>query len=127
MTGEEVFARQCRYRWWFEPAFLPGERAAGVKLTAARPPEQARYLSGDLQPLWQGIGVRSRASRQERCRIGMPRCREQPQRRPALDDTAQIHDGHAPGDVAYDMEIMRDDQHRDAEPFPQVVQEVQDL
>ena len=46
---------------------------------------------------------------------------------PGLDDLSLTHDDHVVGDAPDDIEIVGDEQHRHAEPFLQVLQELEDL
>src|SRR5687768_13279859 len=57
----------------------------------------------------------------------MPRMIEYAAGRPFLDDAAEIHDRHAVGGVAHDIEIMSDDHDGQAQPVLQIVDEIEDL
>ena len=45
----------------------------------------------------------------------------------SLDDLSLTHDDHVVGDAPHDVEIVGDEQHRHAEPFLQVLEQLEDL
>ena len=62
---------------------------------------------------------------QQALRVRVSRIREQLVRRRDLDDPAQVHHRHAVADVANDGHVVRDEQHRQPEPRPQVLEQVE--
>src|SRR5712671_1158308 len=71
------------------------------------------------------IGYRDR--RQQRLGVGVERVVEELVARRQLDDAAEIHDRDALAQMPYDREVVGDEQVGQAEPFAQILEQVDDL
>ncbi len=72
------------------------------------------------------VGVGDGGGGDEALRVGVQRAGEDGVGGPLLDEPAAVQDRDAVGDLADDGEVVRDEQAREAEPRPQVGQQVQD-
>src|SRR6478672_2806884 len=73
----------------------------------------------------QGIGARNRLEQPDR--VGMLRRSEDLLCLRDLDDPTEIHDRDPVRDVAYDRELVRDEDHRETEAGHEIVEQVEDL
>ena len=109
------------------PAARLGDRAAGVKMTAARRVHRARHVALQADPLALHLRVRHRHGGEQRLGIGMLRIAVELARVGQLDDAAEIHHRHAVGNVLHHGEIVGDEQIGQVELGLQILQQVDHL
>ena len=125
--------RRCRSRSGAAAAPRPGSgrRRAGSadgtgSRTAGRPGSAARRAPPATRR--RRPGSRSGAAASSACGVGVPRrARTAPRSRPVSTMRAEIHHRDPVRDVADQAQIMRDEQHGEAEPLLQLQQQVDDL
>src|SRR5256884_331479 len=97
--------------------------------TPARRIERARHFAAQHDPLTLGFERRigDGHGREQRLRVRVQRRVVERLAVGDLDDLAEVHDGHAVGDVAHDREVVGDEQVRETELRLEVFQQVDDL
>src|SRR5262245_33198902 len=115
MAGNDVSRTNLSHLWYFAPAMLVGDWAAGVENAARWRIKRRRYLAlerarraGALDPR-----VGDRRGVEQCLGIGMLRIGVELVAVGDLGDAAQIHHRHPVGDVAHDREIVGDEQVRE--------------
>ena len=85
-----------------------------METTSGRWSGEIRRRPGDArEPLDRAVQRRERA--QEPDRVRMARIGAEPLRRCLLDDLAGVHDRHAVRELEQQREVVRDEEHREAE------------
>src|SRR6476620_11541173 len=117
-------------RWLLDVAMPFDEaRAARVEPARARRIDRARDVAfeDDRLALAAALGVRDRNRRKECARVRVLRLLVERVTRRELRDLAQVHDHHAVGDVADDVQVVGDEDVREAEVVLEVLEQVEDL
>ena len=115
--------------WHFRSTAFERKGTSCAEATARRRIGRRRRIAdhGDRAAEWRVARVHGRRRAQEHPRIGMLRPLEQRIDRRKLHDLAEIHHGHAVGDVPHDAEVVAQKQHRQLQLLLQVLQELEDL
>ena len=108
-------------------AGLGGDRTAAAKPAPGRQPRGIGRVAQRGRLFGAPVEVHRRHGREQRLGVGMPGIVEQLAPRRDFDDAPVVHDRHAVGDVFDDGEVVRDEQHRQAELRLQILQEIEDL
>ena len=104
-------------------------RAAGVEAAGVRRVDRIRDVALEHDPAAQApaLRVRDRHGREERARVRMLGRRVELLLVRDLGDLAEVHHEDAVGDVADDVQVVRDEDVREPEVALQVLEQVQDL
>ena len=105
------------------------DRATGVETAAARRIDRARRIAGedDALAVLLHIRIRNRNCGEQGLRVRVVRLGVQALPIGELDHLAEVHDGHAVGDVLHDGQVVGDEQISGSVLLLQVLQQVQDL
>src|SRR5689334_7330129 len=108
---------------------LDEARAARVEAAGVRRVERRGHVALEHDPLAvpADVGIGNRDRGEERARVGVLRLQVEIGPVGGLDDLAEVHDHHAVRDVADDVEVVGDEDVREAEVALQVLEQVQDL
>ncbi len=91
------------------PTFRLHAWATGMKFATVRPLQQARNLSGQVNPLGHGIRIRTWVGSQQRRSIRMAWPLKNEFGQSLFQESAEVHDGHLLSHVTHNIEIVRDD------------------
>src|SRR5262245_34561535 len=98
-------------------AGLESQRAAWIEAAARWRAERRWQFALEHYALALALGVRHRRRREQGARIGMLRVPEYAVARAIFGDAAEIHHHHVSGDMAYDRQIVADEEISEIEPL----------
>ncbi len=116
--------RQLRLR---RPALVRGEAAARREAAPGGPYDQGRRQAGDGGQRLRLVGGALGQGGEERLGVAVPGGREEGAHARPFGDLARVHHGDLVDPLGDHAEVVRDQDHRHAEPLPQLVDELQDL
>src|SRR5579863_962426 len=129
MTSDQALPRRLAQHGWLRAAAVDRFRAARMKRTSRRRIRRTRRLAAQRR-----IGTRTFGGRigngyggEKRAGIRVLGTRVKLLRRRELDHLAEIHDGHAIGDLPHHAEIMRDEEVGEREALLEILEEIDDL
>src|SRR5689334_21019256 len=106
---------------------LDGHGAARVKAAAGGRRGGLGRVAGELAPFALRLRLRHGDGRQQRLRVRVQRAREDLFGIRLFDDLAEVHHGHAVGDVFNHREVVRDEKVSQVELLLQVAEQVKNL
>ena len=111
--------------------FLLGAAREGIGAAVAQAAARRRVRgiadgARDRQLVARLVDVRPRHGLDQRLRVRVGGPRDHLARRPVLDHLAEIHHEGALADIADERQVVRDVEGREAEPLPEIAQQVED-
>ena len=125
MTGSRVLAAAARAAG---PSTRQTSAARGQRGLKRQPGGRLTGLGGSPTTASRSVacpGARRGTARSSACVYGWRAFEKSSSPAAELDDAPEVHDGHAVADVAHDRHVVRDEQHRQAEPLAQVGEQVE--